>query len=114
MPTQRTGVVGAASRKQVSRTGQAASSPQGGRPSLVQNLPLDTVLVGDCIAALEKLPPQSVDLVFADPPYNLQLDGPLTRRTRATSTASTDAWDKFDSFADYDFFTRAWLSPAAG
>ena len=110
MGTQRTGAAGAASRIQVSRTGRAAPAPRVGRPSLVSPLPLDTVLVGDCVAALEKLPPQSVDLVFADPPYNLQLDGPLTRPDQSHVDGVDDAWDKFDSFADYDSFTRAWLS----
>ena len=110
MGTQRTGVAGAAPRIQVSRTGRAAPAPRVGRPSLVSPLPLDTVVVGDCIAALEKLPPQSVDLVFADPPYNLQLDGPLTRPDQSHVDGVDHAWDKFDSFADYDSFTRAWLS----
>ena len=110
MGTQRTGVAGAAPRIQVSRTGRAAPAPRVGRPSLVSPLPLDTVLVGDCVAALEKLPPQSVELVFADPPYNLQLDGPLTRPDQSHVDGVDDLWDKFASFSDYDAFTRAWLS----
>src|SRR5215207_4716734 len=110
MGTQRTGVAGAAPRIQVSRTGRAAPAPRVGRPSLVSPLPLDTVVVGDCVAALEKLPPQSVDLVFADPPYNLQLDGPLTRPGQSHVDGVDDLWDKFASFSDYDAFTRAWLS----
>ena len=110
MGTQRTGVAGAAPRIQVSRTGRAAPAPRVGRPSLISPLPLDTVVVGDCIAALEKLPPQSVDLVFADPPYNLQLDGPLTRPDQSHVDGVDDLWDKFASFSDYDAFTRAWLS----
>jgi modification methylase len=67
------------------------------------------VVVGDCIAALERLPPESVDLVFADPPYNLQLEGALTRPDASLVDAVDDDWDKFASFADYDAFTRAWL-----
>ena len=110
MATQRTGVVGAASRIQVSRTGRAAPAPRVGRPALVSPLPLDAVLVSDCVATLEKLPPQSVDLVFADPPYNLQLDGRLTRPDQSAVDGVDDAWDKFASFSDYDRFTRAWLS----
>src|SRR5918998_4988723 len=109
MGTQRTGVAGAAPRIQVSRTGRAAPTPRVGRPSLVSPLPLDTVVVGDCIAALERLPPQSVDLVFADPPYNLQLEGTLTRPDASLVDAVDDDWDKFASFAAYDAFTRAWL-----
>ena len=72
-------------------------------------LPLDEVIVGDCIAALERLPPESVDLVFADPPYNLQLEGALTRPDHSRVDAVDDDWDKFASFSDYDAFTRAWL-----
>jgi modification methylase len=70
---------------------------------------LDTILKGDCITELEKLPAASVDLVFADPPYNLQLAGSLTRPDQSEVDAVTDDWDKFSSFAAYDDFTRAWL-----
>jgi modification methylase len=67
------------------------------------------VLVGDCVAELEKLPAASVDLVFADPPYNLQLQGDLKRPDDSRVDAVDDAWDKFASFEAYDAFTRAWL-----
>ncbi|MDQ4137184.1 MAG: modification methylase [Pseudomonadota bacterium] len=67
------------------------------------------MLIGDCIAELEKLPPESVDAVFADPPYNLQLEGALTRPDASLVDAVDDDWDKFASFAAYDAFTRAWL-----
>nr|WP_245974090.1 site-specific DNA-methyltransferase [Bosea caraganae] len=77
--------------------------------SLPSDLPLDQVLVGDCIAAIERLPAGSVDLVFADPPYNLQLGGDLRRPDDSLVDAVDDDWDKFASFADYDAFTRAWL-----
>ncbi len=70
---------------------------------------LDTIIRGDCIAALERLPPASVDCVFADPPYNLQLAGSLTRPDQSEVDAVDDAWDKFASFEAYDAFTRAWL-----
>ena len=70
---------------------------------------LDTILKGDCVSELEKLPPASVDLVFADPPYNLQLEGRLTRPDQSEVDAVDDDWDKFSSFAAYDDFTRAWL-----
>jgi modification methylase len=112
MGTSRTGAAGAASRIQVSRTGKAAPAPRTGRkaPLFVQpKLPLDEILLGDCIANLEKLPPESVDLVFADPPYNLQLEGALTRPDQSLVDAVDDDWDKFASFSDYDAFTRAWL-----
>ena len=68
------------------------------------------IMVGDCLAELKKIPSGSVDLVFADPPYNLQLTGNLTRPDQSRVDAVDDDWDKFDSFADYDRFTRAWLS----
>ena len=70
---------------------------------------LDTILKGDCVSQIEKLPAGSVDLVFADPPYNLQLEGRLTRPDQSEVDAVNDAWDKFSSFAAYDDFTRAWL-----
>ena len=70
---------------------------------------LDTIIRGDCITALEQLPAASVDVVFADPPYNLQLEGPLTRPDQSAVDAVDDDWDKFASFAAYDAFTRAWL-----
>ena len=77
------------------------------RPSL--NLTLDTVLQGDCRTILPQLPPKSVDLIFADPPYNLQLKGDLWRPNLTHVDAVDDAWDKFSSFAEYDNFTRQWL-----
>jgi modification methylase len=70
---------------------------------------LDTILKGDCVSELERLPAASVDLVFADPPYNLQLEGRLTRPDQSEVAAVDDAWDKFASFSAYDDFTRAWL-----
>ena len=75
-------------------------------------LPLDEILAGDCIEAMRSLPDRSVDLVFADPPYNLQLRGDLTRPEGGTVDAVDDDWDRFDGFADYDRFTRAWLAEA--
>ena len=68
-----------------------------------------TILVGDCVAELEKLPAESVDLVFADPPYNLQLQRDLKRPDDSRVDAVDDDWDKFASFSAYDDFTRAWL-----
>ena len=67
------------------------------------------VVVGDCVAEMAKLPAGSVDLVFADPPYNLQLQGDLKRPDDLRVDAVDDHWDKFSSFAAYDDFTRAWL-----
>src|SRR6185437_13181356 len=68
------------------------------------------ILNGDCVAELSKLPAESVDLVFADPPYNLQLQGDLKRPDDSRVDAVDDDWDKFSSFAAYDDFTRAWLT----
>jgi modification methylase len=104
MGSPRTVSAGAPSRVQVSRIETHASAVRMGIP-----LPLDQVLVGDYIAELERLSPASVDLVFADPPYNLQLEGLLTRPDQSQVDAVDDDWDKFASFAEYDTFTRAWL-----
>jgi modification methylase len=71
---------------------------------------LDRVVVGDCVAELAKLPAESVDVVFADPPYNLQLEQALTRPDQSLVDAVDDDWDKFASFEAYDAFTRAWLA----
>ena len=71
---------------------------------------IDRVLVGDCIDLMLSLPEASVDMVFADPPYNLQLGGELLRPDHSKVDAVDDDWDKFDSFAAYDAFTRAWLT----
>ncbi len=70
---------------------------------------LDRILAGDCVENLRRLPDACVDLVFADPPYNLQLEGLLTRPDASVVDAVDDDWDKFASFADYDAFTRSWL-----
>ena len=77
-----------------------------------RELPVGQVLGGDCVEAMRRLPDASVDLVFADPPYNLQLGGDLNRPDGSHVDAVTDDWDQFDSFAIYDTFTREWLTEA--
>jgi modification methylase len=74
------------------------------------DLPIGRILPGDCVEAMRTLPTASIDLVFADPPYNLQLGGDLNRPDGSHVDAVTDHWDRFDSFATYDAFTRAWLT----
>ncbi|AOH86241.1 modification methylase [Sphingomonas panacis] len=75
-------------------------------------LPLDQIIQRDCIAAMRALPADSIDMIFADPPYNLQLGGDLSRPDGSHVDAVTDEWDKFDSLLAYDTFTRAWLAEA--
>ena len=75
-------------------------------------LPLGTIIPGDCVEAMRSLPSASVDLIFADPPYNMQLGGDLSRPDGSHVDAVTDHWDQFDSFAVYDKFTREWLTEA--
>jgi modification methylase len=90
----------------VSRRGASARAPRvSSKPS-----DADRIVIGDCIAELALLPAQSVDLIFADPPYNLQLQGDLKRPDDSRVDAVDDDWDKFSSFAAYDDFTRAWLA----
>ena len=72
-------------------------------------LPVDAILQGDCLEELRKLPDRSVDLVFADPPYNLQLGGDLLRPDNSKVDAVDDHWDQFESFQAYDAFTRDWM-----
>lgn len=75
-----------------------------------ESLPVNSILHGDCIEVLKSLPENSVDLIFADPPYNLQLQNDLYRPNMTKVDAVDDRWDKFDDFAAYDEFTRGWLS----
>ncbi|WP_426693449.1 site-specific DNA-methyltransferase [Sphingomonas sediminicola] len=77
-----------------------------------RELPFDEILMGDCIAEMARLPDKSVDMIFADPPYNLQLGGDLFRPEGSRVDAVDDEWDKFDSLAAYDNFTREWLAEA--
>ncbi len=73
-------------------------------------LPFDSILQGECVEVLNGLPEKSVDLIFADPPYNLQLTQELWRPNLSRVDAVDEAWDQFESFAAYDAFTRAWLT----
>jgi site-specific DNA-methyltransferase (adenine-specific)/modification methylase len=73
------------------------------------SLPLNRILEGNCIEILNSLPEKSVDLIFADPPYNLQLQNELIRPNQTVVDAVNDEWDQFGSFAEYDRFTRRWL-----
>ncbi|MBM2844583.1 MAG: putative modification methylase [Anaerolineales bacterium] len=89
------------------RTVRNRPPPTGAREGA---LPLDQVLQGDCVEVLGRLPQASVDMVFADPPYNLQLTQELWRPNQTRVAGVDDDWDRFASFAEYDAFTRAWLS----
>jgi modification methylase len=71
---------------------------------------LDVILQGDCVSEMERLPPACADLIFADPPYNLQLARELHRPDQSRVDGVTEAWDRFASFASYDAFNRAWLN----
>ena len=91
-----------------------AEQPTKFRPAkaVSRELPLDTILEGDCIAEMARLPDKSVDMIFADPPYNLQLGGDLFRPEGSRVDAVDDDWDKFESLTVYDNFTREWLEQA--
>ena len=90
----------------VSRRGAPSRAPRGVSEPLQQH----RIIVGDCIAEMNKLSAASVDLVFADPPYNLQLASDLKRPDDSHVDAVTDDWDKFASFEAYDAFTKDWLT----
>ena len=77
---------------------------------VVRELPLDQVLLGDCVQLMRMLPPASVHCVFADPPYNLQLRGELRRPDDSLVDGVDEDWDRFTDFAAYDAFTREWLA----
>jgi len=78
----------------------------------VSQLPLNKIIQGDCIANMNALPANSVDLVFADPPYNLQLGGDLSRPDNSVVNGVTEEWDQFDTMDAYDLFTHDWLQAA--
>jgi modification methylase len=93
---------------------RVAEQPASFRPAkrASPELPLDSILMGDCIAEMARLPDKSVDMIFADPPYNLQLGGDLFRPEGSRVDAVDDEWDKFESLTTYDNFTRDWLDQA--
>jgi modification methylase len=108
MSLARAGAIDPKARKLVLRTGPSARAPEVSHAALSGFL--DSVIPGDCVEGLSRLPAASVDLIFADPPYNLQLEGTLTRPDASVVDAVDDDWDKFGSFSEYDAFTRAWLA----
>src|SRR5262245_11602708 len=98
----------------VSRRGASSRAPRISSESLQpqQNSAAAStrILIGDCVAEMAKLPAVSVDLIFADPPYNLQLAGDLKRPDDSKVDAVDDDWDRFASFSTYDQFTQTWLA----
>jgi modification methylase len=112
MRIARAGIAGSKAQQKVTRP----ESSRARRPAVPSAdaskpvLPFNQILVGDCVERLEHLPAECVDLVFADPPYNLQLEGTLSRPDQSVVDGVDEAWDKFSSFSAYDGFTRAWLA----
>ncbi|WP_372071714.1 site-specific DNA-methyltransferase [Tistrella mobilis] len=98
------------------RRSDRTSAPSPAEPAPIDPIDPDaaagSVLAGDCIEVMRRLPAGSVDMIFADPPYNLQLAGPLHRPNNSRVAAVEDAWDKFPDFAAYDAFTHAWMAEA--
>jgi len=111
MCRQSAGVAGPRTQVKVLRTGTSGlRSGMRGKPATKTPLPRETIIVGDCLTELDKMPENSADLVFADPPYNLQLENKLTRPDQSLVDGVDADWDKFTSLADYDLFTHAWLA----
>lgn len=106
MSSARVGAVRPKARIKVTRTGPSSEGPSHAASAR------NAILQGDCVDLMRGLPRESVDLVFADPPYNLQLANKLTRPDQSLVDAVDDDWDKFADFATYDAFTRDWLSAA--
>jgi len=96
----------------IERVGTRKTSKAPARKSAPVEVEADRLIRGDCIAGMRALPDACIDMIFADPPYNLQLGGDLNRPDGSHVDAVTDAWDKFDSFATYDAFTALWLAEA--
>jgi len=80
------------------------------RSRMSDPLPLNQIIHGDCVEVMRSFPAKSIDLIFADPPYNLQLRNELWRPNMTKVDAVEDEWDQFGSFAEYDQFSAAWLS----
>ncbi len=99
---------------QKEKRAQTKADGANARPAHLRDVTpaLDTILRGDTIETLKSLPDNFADLVFADPPYNLQLGGALTRPDNSRVNGVDDEWDRFESFAEYDAFTRRWLAQA--
>ena len=95
----------------IARVAEAGTAVRPARQPRLE-LALDTILQGDCIAEMARLPDKCVDMIFADPPYNLQLGGDLFRPEGGRVDAVDDEWDKFESLTTYDNFTRDWLEQA--
>ena len=106
MSSARVGAVRLKSRIKVTRTGLPTEGPS--RAPLIRN----SIVSGDCVELMRGMASESVDLVFADPPYNLQLANRLTRPDQSVVDAVDDDWDKFADFSAYDAFTRDWLAQA--
>jgi modification methylase len=105
------GTPGSKSQIKVLRTGISPARSVSTPAELAASaLPLNKIIAGDCIKALASLPPECADLVFADPPYNLQLQSALSRPDQSIVDGVDDDWDKFASLSCYDDFTRAWLA----
>jgi modification methylase len=98
------------SRRPREKRGEEVRSQTGTPKRRARDRGVGRVIHGDCLGALAALPTASVDLVFADPPYNLQLERNLLRPNDTIVDGVDDAWDKFGSFAEYDSFSRAWLA----
>ncbi|MDE2563428.1 MAG: site-specific DNA-methyltransferase [Sphingomonadales bacterium] len=98
--------------KTKARARSAAAAATARAEARTPELPLGHILRGDCVASMRSLPDACIDMIFADPPYNLQLGGDLNRPDGSHVDAVTDQWDQFDSFAAYDKFTREWLTEA--
>jgi modification methylase len=95
----------------IARIAETGKAVRPAHPA-ARELAVDTILEGDCIAEMARLPDKCVDMIFADPPYNLQLGGDLFRPEGSRVDAVDDEWDKFESLTTYDNFTRDWLEQA--
>ncbi len=89
-----------------------ASDVDGADGVPMSDLPLNQIVRGDCVDLMNSLPAKSVDLVFADPPYNLQLGGDLSRPDNSAVDGVTQEWDQYDTMDAYDLFTHDWLQAA--
>lgn len=94
------------------KTDRQKDGARSAKQARFRTLPLDSVIAGECVEMMERLPAKSVDLIFADPPYNLQLRGELRRPNESIVDGVSQSWDQFRGFEGYDAFTTRWLAAA--
>lgn len=110
MPVKKSAPAKKSTEKSTKKSTKKSTAPKAAPETM--ELKKNVILQGDCVETMRSLPKGSIDMIFADPPYNMQLRGDLHRPDNSKVDAVDDHWDQFSSFEVYDKFTREWLSAA--